>query len=404
MSTPNDFVPESGLRTDRIEFVRETSRGVTPDNPEWNLYSDHVENWWDWEPEANKTATQPSGSVDPDFTAPGSETHDATIAYWLQEWLVDGSGNAQDAAADAMLVSSDNTVNNTHSVVSRQVVSTGGADSAGYRLYHVGKGGVPTEVTLPFEVDEGTPVMPELSYQFEKFRTYKIDQPSSSTTLDVSNNGSSSVDVTIEDEGASTTETVTVAGGATSTTTSSFSDIDVVELDTDTDGDVVVSDGSGTTFTTIPGSDSYTTEGDLGVPALGSGSHASAIGSDYVIFNDDTPPQWGGSELDAEWISGELNVSLEVEDNEVGGTARRNIHITGRRATWSNTIAGPDASVFQPRRMLHADNNDIVWTADEGTVTGPNAEYFAAGSSDFEASSGKQERSLEIQSQGVNIS
>jgi hypothetical protein len=309
-----------------------------------------------------------------------------------------------DASADAMLVSSDNTVNNTHSIVSRMDVSQNGNDDAGYRVYHVGKGGVPTEVTLPFEVDEGSPVMPELSYQFEKFRTYTIHQPSADTTLEVDNQGTTSVDVTIEDEGAGTTETLTVSGGSTATTTATFGDIDAVELSTDTDGDVIVTDGGGTTFTTINGSDSYTGEGDLGVPALGSGSHASAIGSDYVIFNDDTPPQWGGSELDAEWISGELNVSLEVEDNEVGGTSRRNIHITGRRTTWSNTIAGPDASVVQVERYLSAQSDDIVWTADEGSITGPNAEYFSPGSSDFETGSGKNTRDIELQSQGVNIS
>jgi hypothetical protein len=403
-ATPNDFIPESGVRNWRIEYIRETNRGQTPDSPEWNIYSDHVENWWDWEPEANKNANQPAGDVDPDFTKPGSETHEATIAYWLQEWFVDASGNAQDASADAMLVSSDNTVNNTHSIVSRMGVNQNGNDGAGYRVYHVAKGGVPTEVTIPFEVDEGNPVMPELSYQFEQFRTYTIHQPSADTTLEISNNGSSEIDVTVEDEGASTAETLTVSGGSTGTTTATFGDIDVVELSDDVDGDVVVTDGSGTTFATIQGSDDRTTEGDLGVPALGSGSHASAIGTDYVIFNDDQPPQWGGSELDAEWISGELSVSLEVEDNEVGGTSKRNIHITGRRTTWSNTIAGPDASVAQVERFLSAEANDIVWTADEGSVTGPNAEYFSPGSSDFEAGSGKNQRDIELQSQGVNIS
>jgi len=402
-TTPNDFVPESGVRPTRIEYVRETSRGVTPDDPDWNLYSDHVEAWWSWEPDANKNAVQPAGEADPDFTAPGSETHEATISYWLQNWLVDGGGNAQDAAADAMLISADNSVNNTHSIVSRMDISSNGADGAGYRVYHVGKGGVPTEVTLPFEVDDGTPVMPELSYQFEKFRTYRIDQPSSGTTLEVTNNGSTSVDVTLEDEGASTSETLTVGAGATETSLETYDNIDAVELSTDVDGDVVVTDGSGTTFMRIKGSDSYTTEGDLGVPALGSGSHASAIGTDYVIFNDDDY-SYNTGDIEAEIISGELNVSLEVEDNEVQGTSRRNIHTTGRRATWTATVAGESPSVDQVSDYLTAASFDIVWTADEGTITGPDAEHFSPGSSDFEPSSGKQERSLEFQSSGITIS
>jgi hypothetical protein len=401
-ATPNDFVPESGVRPQRIEFIRETNRGETPSDPEWLLYSDHVTAWWDWEPEANKEQQQPAGAADPDFTAPGSETHDATISYWLQQWLVDGSGNANDAAADAMLISDDNSVNNTHSVVSRMEVSQNGSDGAGYRVYHVGKGGVPTEVTLPFEVDNGSPVQPELSYQFEKFRTYRIDQPASTTTLEITNNGTTSVDVTIENEGASTNATKTVAGGATETTPESFGDIDAVELSTDTDGTVEVTDGSGTALATIQGSDAYTAGGDLGVPALGGGSHASALGGDYVIFNDDTYGYQSG-EIAAEIVSGELTVSLEVEDNPVTGSSRRNIHASGRRAEWSATVAGEATSVDQVVDYLTAQSFDIEWTADEGAVTGPDAEHFSPGTSDFEAGSGKNERDLTFQSQGVNI-
>jgi hypothetical protein len=399
----NDFIPEAGVRPQRIEYVRETTRGETPADPAWNLYSDHVVNWWDWEPDANREAVQPAGDVDPDFTEPGSETHEATISYWLNTWFVDGSGNAQDAAADAMLVSDDNSVNNTHSVVSRMDVASGGADSAGYRVYHVGKGGVPTEVTVPFEVDDGSPVQPELSYQFEKFRTYRIDQPSSSTTVDVTNNGTSSVDVTIEDEGAATTDTVTVSGGATVTSTESFGDIDAIELSTDVDGTVVVTDGSGTTFATIYGNDEYTGEGDLGVPTLGGGSHDSAFNSGFVIFNDDTY-DFDGTEIADEIVSGELNVSLEVEDNEIVGSTRRNIHITGRRAMWTATIAGEAESVDQTYEYLVGNSTTVKWTADEGSITGNNAEWMSPGSSGFEAGSGKNTRDIELQSQGVTIS
>jgi len=282
-------------------------------------------------------------------------------------------------------------------------ISSNGADGAGYRVYHVGKGGAVTEVTLPFEVDEGNPVQPELSYQFEKFRTYRIDQPSASTTLDITNNGSTSVDVTIEDEGAATTETITVSGGSSQTTVESFGDIDAVELSNDVDGSVEVSDGSGTTFITIEGSDSYTTEGDLGIPALGSGSHASTIDTDYVIFNDDTY-QYSTEEIAAEIISGELTVSLESDDNPRVGSARRNINTTGRRTTWSATVAGESTSVNQVANYLTNTVYDIEWVADEGSVTGPDAEYFSPGSSDFEAGSGKNERSIELQSKGVTIS
>jgi len=404
MST-NDFIPEAGTLPSRIEYVRETSRGETPSDPAWNIYSDHVNNYWGWEPDANKQEVQSVGSLSPTITDAGSETHEATISYWLQDWVVDGSGNAVDASGDVLQTTSDNTVNNTHSVVSRFDISTNGADGAGYRIYHVGKGGVPTEVTIPFEVDEGTPVAPELSYQFEKFRAYRIDQPSSSTTLEIDNQGTTSVDVTIEDEGAATTETNTVSGGNSVTTTATFGDIDAVELDTDTDGDVVISDGGGTTFMTIQGSDSYTTEGDLGVPALGSGSHASANNSDYVIFNDDTY-DYDGTEIEDEIISGELSVSLEVEDNAVVGTSRRNIHITGFMATWTATVAGESPSVDQTVDYLtNVEYSKIKWTADEGSIAGDDVELMSPGESSYEAGQGKATRDLEWMTQsGLTLS
>jgi len=209
--------------------------------------------------------------------------------------------------------------------------------------------------------------------------------------------------VTIEDEGASTSETINVSAGSTETTTESYGDIDAVELSTDVDGTVEVTDGSGTTFMEITGSDQYTAEGELGVPALGAGSHASAIGTDYVVFNDDSYGYSAG-DIAAEIISGELVVSLETEDNAVVGTSRRNIRPTGRRVTWNATVAGASESVDQVVDFLTGQSFTIEWTADEGTVTGPNAEHFSPGTSDFEAQSAKNERELEFQSSGISIS
>lgn len=394
---------EAGVRNQRIEFIRESTEGTTPSNPAWSAYSDTINGWWDWEPDANVEGDRTAGDPDVNEWYSGSETHDATITYRLQRWLVDGSGNAQDAAADAMLLDSDNSINNTHSVLSREEHNSGGNDSAGRRIYHVGKGGHPSNVVLPFETDSGAPVQVELSYQFEKFRSYVIHQPSSSTTVDITNNGSSSVDVTVEDEGASTAETNTVASGATVTTTASFGDIDAVELSTDVDGDVTVTDGSGTTFMTINGSQNYPTAGDLGVPALGSGSHASAVGSSYVQFIDDSY-QYNSSDIAAEIISGELEVDMNLEDNSRLTNARRNIHVTGRTATWSATVAGSQEGVDQVSNYLTQTENDIDWTADEGTVTGSNAVYQSPGTHDEEPMQGKHERTLEFESQGVTIS
>ena len=394
---------ERGTTPKRIEWVEETTIGETPSNPDWNLYSDAVDGTLDVEPDVNVERLDTVGDPDAQGHFTGPENSEGSITYSLQQWFIDGGGNAQDAAYYAMARSSDNALIGTHSYVERSEHDTGGADGAGRRIYLVGKGGRPSEVTVPFTTDDGLPVQVELSYQFDKVRLYDISQPNASTTLDITNNGSTSVDVTIEDEGASTTETNTVANGATVTTTESFGDIDAIELNTDTDGDVVVTDGSGTTLATISGSQNYADgNGDLGVPALGSGSHASALGSDYVIFNDDTLDYTSGN-IASEVISGELTVSQGLDDNSQTGTSRLNIHPTNREVTWNVDVAGEAMVVDQVMDHLQGNTSDIRWTADEGTITGPNAQITSPGTTQKEQGNGKKVSGIELMSEGVTI-
>lgn len=401
-ASPNDYVPEAATRPTRIEFVREDTPGVTPDNPSWNLYSDHVTTWWGWEPEAAKEAEQPAGSMDPWIPPAGPETHEAEIEYKLQNWLVDSNGDALDAAADGMLLSADNSWNNTHSAVSRMDISSNGADGAGYRVYHVGRGGAVTEVELPFETENAAGVTPALTYQFEKMRVFRIDQPSAATTVQVENTGTQQVDVTIEDEGATTSETVTVPGGETTTSTEEFGDIDAVDLSTDVDGSVIVTDGSGTEFVEIKGSDAYTAEGDLGVPSLGDGSHADAIGSDYITFIG-TDYGYSTEELAAEIISGSLSVSMEVESNGQMAGTRMNIHPSGRRATFAATVAGESESVKHVTAFLTGEKHDVEWDAGEGVVRGLDAEHMTPGETAKEGGTAKHERELEILAEDLEI-
>lgn len=395
---------EAGVRPLRLEWVEETTEGVTPDNPAWSLFSDNVISAFDWEPDANTQRQNGAGEITAQGFFNGSETHDVSFSYDLQNWYIDGSGDPVDPGGYFLEPASDNSLQATHTIVGRSEQDGGGSDSAGRRIYTVVKGAHPDSLTAPFETEDGSPIEQELSYQAEKVRQYDISQPSADTTLDVENTGTSSVDVTIEDSGAGTTETITVSGGSTSTTTATFGDIDAVELSTDVDGDVVVSDGSGTTFTTIKGSDSYPAgEGDLGVPALGSGSHASELGSDYVRFLDDTL-SIPNVESDVEIISGEMSVETGLDSNAKLGSAGQNIHATEWSYTVTATLAGSSISVDQTTNMLTEQTGTVTWTAGEGSIDFNSAFIQSPGSYTKEAGEGKMQLDNEFSAETINVS
>jgi hypothetical protein len=397
---------EGGSAPQRTEWVAETTEGQTPADPSWNLYSDNLTTLWDWEPDANTASLEATGTVKPQGFFNGSEVHEATFSWWQQQWFVDGSGNTVDPAYDGMDVASDNSIKTTHTVVTREVHNDGGTAGAGRRIYIVGKGGHPQAPTIPFETEEGLPIELEMAYQFEKIRTYSISQPDSGTTLDITNNGSSSVDVTIEDEGAGTSETVTVSSGATSSTTSSFADIDAVELSTDVDGDVTVDDGSGNTLVTIKGKNNYPAdEGDLGVPALGSGSHASALGSSYVIFNNDTL-QYSSGAISDQVASAEAEVGVELDSDSETGTQRQDVYVPGDGwgATVTATVAAPNVADAQVTDYLTEVVRDVVWTADEGTLTFKNGQIQSPGTITKESDQGKLMVDVEFGFEDITVS
>lgn len=394
----------AGVRPTRIEWIAETDVGEVPSDPDWELFSDSVTSFWDWEPDANTETQRSVGSINPQGFFNGSETHEATFEYDLQQWYVDGSDDTVDPGGDFLRPSADNSIRGTHAVVTREEHTSGGSDDAGRRLYTVGKGGHPDTITVPFETDEGGPISQSLDYQFEKIRQYDISQPSASTTLEVENQGSDAVDITIEDEDAETTDTFEVAADSTVESTESFGDIDAVELDSDTDGDVIVTDGDGTEFMRIKGSDSYPAgEGDLGVPALGDGSHADAIDSDYVRFLDDTLTV-PNAPTDLEIISGELEVTTGLDDNSRTGSARRNIHPTAFEYTFTATLASPNVGHTQTLNYLTEQTGTITWEAQEGTIGGNDAFLMSPGSYTKESENGKLTMDNEFMAENITVS
>lgn len=309
---------EGGLRPSRIEYVEEDEQGVTPTDPAWLIPSDRMTMFETdgFGPEAVEKAAL--GETVHELS-PGLEEPEITVGYDLQRWFTDGSGNPDDLSAYGIqrvagstpssltiverIESGDATENvllAPQSTVDYHYNDNASATAKASRIYTVSRGcevAAPTLTADPSEVDWAV----ETTVQPDRGRSFQIDQPPSTTTLVVAStaSGDNNVSVTIESEGAGTTETVALDGTDSTTpvvTTSTFSDIDAIQAEdgsgnvADHAGDIIVSINSGTTtaptageaLSVLYGSNFYgNTTGDYGVPALGGGSHGTAIGTEF---------------------------------------------------------------------------------------------------------------------------
>lgn len=328
---------ESGFKPTRLEWVAETDTGVAPTDPAWNLFSD-IARSIDASLAIEIFGQRGLGSAVVQAFKRGAETADLVVAYELHDRDL-----TADALEDGLTRDADNNVPNTHTVVERMDLSTGGgSDGGGIRLYTVALGGV-----IGTTVVAGSLSPPELlvtlSYAAEKLRSYQIDQPSASETMDVvsSDAADTTQTLTIENEGASTTEGVALNGTTPVTSTASFADMDAAHLDAETAGDVTI---TGTTssalFMTIRGTTATGADGDQGVPLLGSGSHASAIGGTFADFASN-PVQWGGSDLASLVVeSVELTVNNNLERLQTSGTRSQKIFAGPLEVTATAPLVG----------------------------------------------------------------
>lgn len=373
--------PENALTNIRAEWVTESTTGETPSDPSWNRFSDYFVSYPGWSGEAGVEGQNAIGRGDLVDHFRGPEEHTLTLEYWLQRFFVDGAGTVVDPAAVPMTHDYQEAYP-SHSILIRREVADGGADGAGFREFIVGRGCHPVSVSLPGDPSESQPIAEELEYQCERVRQFVVHQPASGTTLDlVSTDASDTFDVTIESEDATTTETITLSGTTTVTTTASFSDIDAIDLAAEPVGDITVSDGSGTTIAEFTGSDTTNIAGELGVPALGAGSHGSTIGGDpgeYTFLG--TASTLGGSNL-SESASGNdrvhaLDLSVEVETTVENrqGSGRPVIDIGPRTAQAEVDIAGPYESAAQNRQYYrNVSGENLVYSLPGGDITLVNA-------------------------------
>lgn len=372
---------EGSIRNQRAEFVRESQKGVFPTDPTFEAFSDNITSV-DWSPTPGVSERRGIGSPDVATFHNGPEEHELTVEYDLQRWVIDGNGDPNDATGDGVLRNANNDLPNTHGVVIREEnldvpasETVNGATSKDTRLYLVGIGGRVSSVTYSGDPGSDQPVTVEVTYTFEKIREYQLDQPGTDDTLDITNNGSSVVDVTVEDEGAVTAEALSIPAGSTYTTTASFDNLDAVELSGDIDGDVVVAEStSGDDLVRIRGSNHYGHgEGDEGVPALGSGSHAGAVGTAYETILDDTIERPSGTGLGYEINSVEFTVENELDTREQIGTPRMAISAGNRTVEVSTTLVGPTESVQQANEALGEVGANLVWSLSGGSLQADNA-------------------------------
>ena len=400
---------ESALQNARIEYVEESTEGTTPPDPTWSTFTDYLTEL-SASPNADREGQMVVGSGDYFDHFRGTEEPEFTTQYYKQQDFV-SSGPSENYPAAYVLTYDHNSEYPSFTFEYRRETTDGGNDGAGFREYALAQGAKPVGVTLPGDPSASEPVIEELSWQARKFRTYVIHQPSSSTTVDVENTGSNSVDVTIEDEGAATSETITVAGGSTVTTTATFDNIDVIHAESEPDGDILVTDGSGTTLLEggLVGSSTDNVEGDRGLPPLGSGSHGSAIGTDpdnYMFAGVDVSGiQWDSGDLSQRVHTLDLNVELDVSREAIAGTRQSTIDI-GPRSTQevSADLGGPHETADLLYEHWSNKSGNFVWSFEDNDLQLTDAEIIDA--PDFTRSAGETNYlpSVTLEGEGVSVS
>lgn len=381
------MLSEAGIRNARIEFVRETTIGAAPADPAWKLFSDRITDF-EFTPLLDYGQDRAVGDVDVIENTHGMFQGEGTVKYRLMQGLVDGSGNAVDAAADGILRNADNGLASTHTIVARTTFYTGGTDSNGYRLYTVAYGGHITRVTIPGDTGSPLGIEVELAYMPEIVESHRIDQPAAAITLQLVSDDAAdtAVAITIEDDDAATSEQVTLNGTTAVTTTSSFASIDAVHVDSGTLlGDVTISDGSGTTYMVIRGKNSLSARAEEGIPLLGAGSHAAAIGNEPELFFGDGFERPSGTAVADRVISSSLQIENAVDATPRATTDRRDINIGNRTVTMQATTHGSAESHDKFVEHLKGTSNDLVWTLTNTIITVKGAVLTQPGSRRLQA-------------------
>ena len=365
---------DSGFRNHRVEFVREDVPGVTPADPDFQLFSDTLETALEWDADAQIEAQRGLGNYQVQNHFTGAEDHSVSLEYHMQRFFVDGEGAPLDPAGDAVLRSADGGVRNTHTIVDR-------ADFDGARTYVVARGCYPNLSDLSGDPSTSLPMVISLDYEAKSVRMYRVTQPTGETlTVRSTSAEDTTQTLTLEDDDGVNSADVALDGTTAVSTMDPFDSLDAFQLDETTEGEVIVEDSDGETLVRIRGAEAYDgADGDLGVPALGAGSRGAPLGDSYEIFLDDYISK-GGESLAAEVRSASMSVENDYDKDPVMGTAEHAIHVGDQDSEFSATVAGDFAGYESLNEYLAGAEFDLVWEMDGGTVTFSDAVLTDPGS------------------------
>lgn len=379
---------EAGTRPIRAEWIQETDAGETPDNPAWARFSDIVQGF-DFNPSIATSPRRGLGVVDPIYFPRGTETHEVTVTYDLQQVLTGGPLNA------GLLRDADNQLPQYHSILVRESRSVdGGVHDSGVRIYTHLVGALIGSLEIAGNVGTGEPLVVTLNYQGEKGRSYVIDEPATAGPVTV--NSTDAMDaganymVTIEGmvSGALMTEELQLNGTTDVTGADDFATIDAVRwtgMNTPR-GDIIVEQGGQEVARLLGTESTGQTEADEGVPLLGTGSHGTALGTDFYGA-ENTTIQVGGAELVDELRNWTIRVDNGLGTEPVAGSRRQVILAGARTIELDVESFGSEETHDRIRDLLTGTERDItINVAGGGTgrvvtltgaeiLTGPSRSY-----------------------------
>ncbi len=395
-------IPESGVRSRQIVFSREEN-GTLPQGPQFKLFSDNVRSI-SWGPDNSKEAQRGLGTADPRGFFSGPESHDFSITYDMQRSLEDGG----DPAYDGMARDEDDRLPNTHSIREKNVVANGGALNGGYKIFTVAKRAKIGNPVIPGELSDGQPVQAELSYQAEKIRSYRIDQPSGEATLAAksTNSDDDSQSLHIESNEGSITADVSLNGNTPVNTTASFPNIDALELDSETIGNVIVTNSDDSaTLAQINGADEYDgIEGDLGVPGIDdSGSYQESVGKEYERFVKDEIERPADEELAYNVSSCEFSVDNALDTSPRPNTKQQRIQEGERTTEITATVHGADETHDKIMDYLKNNSKTLKRKMTHSTLVATNAVITDPGSRDRSPDESFYQFDVTFESEGLNI-
>lgn len=398
---------ESGIRPLRIGFIREVD-GEIPENPEWLPYSNTINNT-SADPQVTMSERRRVGSPDVQNFSGGSEDHSWNISYDLQQWLIDGNGDPLDAAYDGMMRNDNGEIFHTHAILQRTLLGGPGKLGAGARAYHVGLGAKVNTVNFDADPDSGDPVVITLDYLVNKYRVYRIDQPDEPMTLTIESTSSADTtqEITIEEDEGGNSETIQLNGTTPVTTSGDFASIDAALLSAECQGTVTIKAPDDTVLMEIFGRDDYQDrEGDLGVPLLGSGSHAEDLPETAYEFLLGDEIIRGGSPFmnDVDIASIGLTIENNIDPQPSHKTIGKRLNEGDRDVQLNASIYGNSASYDTMIEHLQIKQIDIEWNMTGGTLTFPGATLTDPGSVQFETSQATLSIENTFTAKGMEIS